>query len=87
MIREKVNLLDPEEVKLFIKRHKNWSDRHKVNAVYAYNDFCKMMKISLDLRVRAIATTRFHHSLHLKIYFFHFDGFSAGQCNVNFCLF
>ena len=48
MIREKVNLLDPDEVKLFIKRNKNWSDGHKVSAVYAYNDFCKMMKIEWE---------------------------------------
>jgi integrase len=45
MIRANVNLLDPEEVKLFTKKNKNWSDGHKLLAVHAYNDFAKMMKI------------------------------------------
>ncbi len=29
MIRENVNLSDPETVKLFINKYKNWSDGHK----------------------------------------------------------
>ena len=43
-----MKLLDPEEVNLFIKRYKNWSDGHKVSAVYAYNDFAKMIKIEWE---------------------------------------
>jgi hypothetical protein len=45
MIRNNVNLLASEEVELFIKKYKNWSDGHKMVAAYAYSDFCKMLKI------------------------------------------
>jgi integrase len=45
MIRNNVNLLNREEVELFIKKYQNWSDGHKMVAAYAYSDFCKMLKI------------------------------------------
>jgi integrase len=38
------NLLDPEDVKTKIARHK-WKDSVKMLAVYAYDQFCKMEKI------------------------------------------
>jgi integrase len=49
MIRENVDLLDPEAVKLFIKKYKKWSDGHKMVAAYAYNDFCKMLNIEWEV--------------------------------------
>ena len=49
MIRESIDLLDPEAVKLFIKKYKNWSDGHKMVAAYAYNDFCKMRNIQWEV--------------------------------------
>jgi hypothetical protein len=49
MLRNNVNLLNPEEVKLFIARNKNWSNRHKIIAVYAYNDYAKMLGINWDI--------------------------------------
>jgi len=45
MIRENVNLLDPEAVKLFIKKYKSWRDGHKIFAFCAYSDFSKIMKL------------------------------------------
>ena len=45
MIRNNVNLADPEAVKLFIARNKNWSNGHKILAVYAYNEYAKMENI------------------------------------------
>ncbi len=45
MTRNNVNLADPEQVKLFIARNKNWSNGHKILAVYAYNEYAKMENI------------------------------------------
>ena len=45
MIRNNINLADPEQVKLFIARNKNWSNGHKILAVYAYNEYAKMENI------------------------------------------
>jgi hypothetical protein len=45
MIRNNVNLADPEQVKLFIARNKNWSNGHKILAVYAHNEYAKMEQI------------------------------------------
>ena len=42
-------LIDPEEVKLFIARNKNWSNGHKILAVYAYNDYAKMLGIKWEI--------------------------------------
>jgi integrase/recombinase XerD len=46
MVKNNVNLKDPEEVKLYIARRKEWSDRHKILAVYAYNDYARMENIT-----------------------------------------
>jgi hypothetical protein len=35
MMKENVNLADPEGVKLYIKRNSKWSNGHKNLAVYA----------------------------------------------------
>jgi len=48
MLRNNVNLSNPEEVKLFIARNKNWSNGHKIIAVYAYNDYAKMLGIKWE---------------------------------------
>ena len=45
MTRNNVNLADPEQVKLFIARNKNWSNGHKNAALYAYVEYCKMKAI------------------------------------------
>jgi hypothetical protein len=45
MIRENVNLADPEAAKLYIARNKKWSNGHKQIAVYAYDEYAKMEKI------------------------------------------
>jgi hypothetical protein len=49
MLRNNVNLSNPEEVKLFIARNKNWSNGHKILAVYAYNDYTKMSGIKWEI--------------------------------------
>jgi len=49
MLRNNVNLSNPEEVKLFIARNKNWSNGHKISAVYAYNDYAKMLGIKWEI--------------------------------------
>lgn len=49
MTRNNVNLSDPEEVKLFVARNKNWSNGHKIIAVYAYNDYTKMLGIKWEI--------------------------------------
>jgi hypothetical protein len=49
MLRENVNLTDPEEVKLFIARNKKWSNGHKIIAAYAYNDYTKMENIKWEI--------------------------------------
>lgn len=43
--RNNVNLADPENVKLFIARRKEWSNGHKQIAVHAYGQYCKMQNI------------------------------------------
>jgi integrase len=45
MIRENVNLADPDTVKLYIKRNNKWSNGHKTLAVYTYNEYAKMKGI------------------------------------------
>jgi len=45
MAKNNVSLNDPEQVKLYIARRKEWSDGHKILAVYAYNDYAKMENI------------------------------------------
>jgi integrase/recombinase XerD len=49
MLRDDVNLEDPEEVKLYIARRKQWSNGHKIIACYAYNDYAKMQGIKWDV--------------------------------------
>lgn len=49
ILRNNVNLSNPEEVKLFIARNKNWSNGHKILAVYAYNDYTKMLGIKWEM--------------------------------------
>jgi len=49
MIKEGVNLADPETVKLYISRNKKWSNGHKILAVYAYNEYAKMKEIQWTL--------------------------------------
>jgi integrase len=49
MLRKNVNLSNPEEVKLFIARNKNWSNGHKIIAVYVYNDYTKMLGIKWEI--------------------------------------
>jgi len=49
MLRNNVNLSNPEEVKLFVARNKKWSNGHKILAVYAYNDYAKMMGIKWEI--------------------------------------
>lgn len=49
MLRDNVNLNDPEEVKLYIARRKQWSNGHKIIAVYAYNDYAKMEGIKWEI--------------------------------------
>jgi hypothetical protein len=49
MLRNNVNLSNPEEVKLFVARNKNWSNGHKILAVYAYNDYTKMLGIKWEI--------------------------------------
>jgi integrase len=45
MAKNNVNLNDPEQVKLYVARRKEWSDGHKILAVYAYKDYAKMENI------------------------------------------
>jgi integrase len=45
MIRNGVNLTDPEDVKLYIATHENWTDGHKAVAVSAYATYAKMNNI------------------------------------------
>jgi integrase/recombinase XerD len=49
MLRDKVNLENPEEVKLYIARRKQWSTGHKIIACYAYNDYAKMRRIQWEV--------------------------------------
>jgi integrase len=49
MLKNNVDLSNPEEVKLFIARNKNWSNGHKILAVYAYNDYAKMLGIRWEI--------------------------------------
>ena len=49
MTRSNIDLSDPEEVKLFIARNKNWSNGHKISAVYSYNDYAKMKGIKWEV--------------------------------------
>jgi hypothetical protein len=46
MKRNGIDLSNPEDVKLFIARNKNWSNGHKILAVYAYNDYTKAFGIN-----------------------------------------
>jgi integrase len=46
MNRNNVNLANPEDVKLFIARRKEWSDGHKAIAVSAYSQYARMEKIA-----------------------------------------
>jgi integrase/recombinase XerD len=45
MAKNNVSLNDPEQVKLYIARRREWSDGHKILAVYAYNDYAKMENV------------------------------------------
>jgi len=45
MLRNNLNLDDPEQVKLFIATNEKWSSGHKSQAVYAYNTYAKMKSI------------------------------------------
>jgi integrase len=45
MIKENVNLADPEAVRLYIKRNNKWSNGHKNLAVFTYNECAKMKNI------------------------------------------
>jgi integrase len=45
MAKNNVNLSNPEAVKLFIARRKEWSNGHKQIAVHAYNQYAKMQNI------------------------------------------
>jgi len=45
MLRNNINLDDPEQVKLFIATNEKWSNGHKSQAVYAYNTYAKMKSI------------------------------------------
>jgi len=49
MLRNNVNLSNAEEVKLFIAKNKNWSNGHKIIAVYAYNDYAKIAHCFLEI--------------------------------------
>jgi hypothetical protein len=49
ILRNNVSLSNPEEVKLFIARNKNWSNGHKILAVYAYNDYAKMSGMKWEI--------------------------------------
>jgi len=48
MIRENVNLADPEAVKLYVKRNSKWSNCHKNLAVFTYNEYAKMKNIQCE---------------------------------------
>jgi integrase len=45
MIKDNVNLNDPEAVKLYIAKKHTWSNGHKIIAVYTYNEYAKMKNI------------------------------------------
>jgi integrase len=45
MLRDNVNLSDPEAVKLYIARKQTWSNGHRILAVYSYNEYAKMKRI------------------------------------------
>ena len=45
MLRDNVNLADPEQIKLYIARKQTWNNGHKILAVYAYNEYAKMKAI------------------------------------------
>jgi len=45
MLKDNVNLNDPEAVKLYIARKKSWSNGHKILAAYTYNEYAKMKNI------------------------------------------
>jgi integrase len=45
MMKNNVNLDDPEAVKLFIAIRQSWSNGHKILAVYAYDEYTKMKDI------------------------------------------
>jgi integrase len=49
MARNNVDLSNPEEVKLFVARRKEWSSGHKMLAVYAYNEYAKMNGIKWQM--------------------------------------
>ena len=49
MARNNVNLSDPEEVKLFIAKNKNWKNGSKILATYAYNDYAQMANIKWEI--------------------------------------
>jgi integrase len=42
MLKSNVNLDNPEDVKLFIANRKTWSNGHKINVVYAYDEYAQM---------------------------------------------
>jgi integrase len=47
--RNNINLSNPEDVKLFVARNKNWSNGHKILAVYAYNDYAKAFGLKWEI--------------------------------------
>jgi hypothetical protein len=49
LTRNNISLSNPEDVKLFIARNKNWSNGHKILAVYAYNDYAKVFGINWEI--------------------------------------
>jgi integrase len=51
MARDKVDLSKPEDVKLYIAQRREWSNGHKILAVYAYNDYAKMCGYKWEMPV------------------------------------
>ena len=49
MVKNNVNLSDPQEVKLFISKRKQWSDGHKAIAVSTYAQYARMEHIEWTL--------------------------------------
>jgi len=45
MLKDNVNLADPEQVKLYIARKQTWNNGHKILAVYTYDEYAKMKGI------------------------------------------
>jgi len=48
ILRENAKLDDPELVKLYVNRKQSWKSGHKILAIYAYDDYCKMKGIKWE---------------------------------------